>query len=761
MAIRNVIVQCLDESETRLAEEILSRTGNPVSTSQAGVYVRGFGDDAEIELLQAEGLLVEQLPPEPSLGWLEPTGEEEPARDLLSAAARDSGEPLSPLAQAAAAAPRYYLVQLKGPIRGEWKKQLEEIGADLSQYVPDFAFKTPLTAEQREKVELLPFVSRVVSARRDRPSGPRLLGAEEPSFGLGFGEEPAPQVEWEVWCDDPEALPELAQLMTADERITVLAVGTRKIRFSCAEDSPVVAELDDLPQVDQVDRAPKYELLNEFARAAIGVDQESQPPLSLPWDGTGVLVGVADSGVDKSHPDLTHRVETVIQSMPGEPEDSDGHGTHVCGTIAGDGTASEKKIRGIAPGAKLFVQNLFDAQGNFKVPDELGQEIFQKAYDAGVRIHNNSWGHLTQGRYVLGSYEVDKFVYEHPDFFVLFAAGNDGVQTPSAPPDPLGQISLLSLRSPAAAKNALAVGACCSSRKEGGPYAGKPWSEYKSGKFHTPVVANEPICGDLGCLAAFSSRGPSHDERVKPELVAPGTEILSTRSSMGQRSTPFDPFEGQYTYLSGTSMATPVVTGAAAIVRQYYVAERGHKPSAALMRATLINGTVWIDRDTILLPDVGQPNYHQGYGRLDLRQILPVPGDGSGLRLLFEDVGRKDEGALNKSSNKKGKWVRTVQVDSGLPLRVTLAWTDRPNPGLQQDLDLMILAPGGQRLVGNPTLKRPSFQANDRRNNVEQIVVENPEPGPYRIHVLAYNTPFEDQGFSLVVTGKLTSDLLP
>ncbi len=97
----------------------------------------------------------------------------------------------------------------------------------------------------------------------------------------------------------------------------------------------------------------------------------------------------------------------------------------------------------------------------------------------------------------------------------------------------------------------------------------------------------------------------------------------------------------------------------------------------------------------------------------------------------------------------------------GLPLRLTLAWTDRPTKALQQDLDLIVTKPDGKKIVGNHFLKRLSAFPTDHRNNVEQVIIDAPDAGTYTIYVLAYNTPFEDQGFSLVLTGKLTSAFLP
>lgn len=246
--------------------------------------------------------------------------------------------------------------------------------------------------------------------------------------------------------------------------------------------------------------------------------------------------------------------------------------------------------------------------------------------------------------------------------------------------------------------------------------------------------------------------------RVDP---GPGTVVLSARSGGSFPRYPFAGFDGRYTFLSGTSMATPAVAGAAAIVRQYYVQERQHPPSAALLKATLVNGAAWMPGELISDPSVGQPNFHQGFGRLDLRRTLPVPGDPGGLKLVFADVDRASDQALKREIEARSFWKRTLQVEAGLPLRVTLAWTDRPDHGLQQSLDLVVVSPSARRLPGNPRLVRAPGQKSDHFNNLQQVVVEEPEPGGYVIQILAYNTLYEAQGFSLVATGKLASDLLP
>jgi serine protease AprX len=766
MALRNLVVQCLSAEEQSAAAEILRRHG-PVTTS--GMYVRGFGEQADVDALEAKGLLVEQLPATPELSWLDPATQNEQAAGALLAAAADEPERSSPIQEAAGGANPVYIVQLKGPMRDDWKRALDDLDVRLGPHVPDFAYKVELTDEQRSLVEDLSFVVRVVEYSATHTLR-RLTAVQELQRPLGeetirAASTPAPEatayaaqagelVTYEVRCHDPASIPVVAAAVEEDPRTCQVVVGRRRIRFMCTPGSPVVGELANLPQVSSVDLFQFPELANIFVRKAIGID----PPeaAALPWDGTGVIVAVADSGVDAEHPDLQQRIKKVIERVPPEaPGDPNGHGTHVCGTIAGDGTASSGQILGVAPGAQLIVQGLRDRDGLLSgLPINLGT-LFEEAYAEGARIHTNSWGVLAGGLYTLDAYEVDEFIYTHPDCLVIFAAGNRGAQPPEL--DDLGRIGFNSLQSPASAKNVLTVGACCSPRHDG-PFQGKTWRQYPNGP-QKPKVADEPICGDPTYVAAFSSRGPTDDERVKPDLLAPGSVVLSTRSQACDPRYPYAQ-DRRYHFLTGTSMAAPAVAGAAAIVRQYYLQERRHQPSAALLKATLVNGAVWIDRETVV-DAVGQPNFHQGFGRLDLRRTLPVPGDPSRLALGFADVSRDSDEALNKSIAERAAWKRTVHVGAGLPLQVTLAWTERPDHGLQQDLDLVVLTPSGKRLPGNPSLARGPWAKTDHRNNLEQVIVDDPEPGEYRLQVLAYNTLYEDQGFSLVVAGRLMSDLLP
>jgi serine protease AprX len=775
-------VLCLSDDDRQTALARLRPKGN---VQQSGSYVFGLADSDDVKALEAAGLIVEQLPAKESLAWLDPKATPAAATTMTAAAAPTVAPLMKKLAESSADS---YVIQLKGPLQPEWKAALEKAGLPVGRWVLGNGMKLKLTTAQRQAVEAMPFVERVVpfstelSLRRlyDPKSGrrrkvapdtpakrarPRTTGHVVAAPNIDEPATPAPALYmFDIKCHDRSQLPEVGEALRADARIKRLEQGRVRIRIWVeSSDSPatgaLLASIGVLPQVSVVEpyEYPKAE--NSIARSTIGIVEASGQP-TLPWDGTGQVVAVADTGVDEAHPDLKNRLLKVIERVPiEEVGDPIGHGTHVCGSICGDGTASGGKVLGIAPGAKLIVQVLTNgADRAFTgLPLNLG-ELFQQAYDLGARIHNNSWGADSEGLFTIDADEVDEFIHTHPDCLVLISAGNSGRQDdPAESHDPLARMALMTLTSPGTAKNALTVGACCSERTDG-PYQGKHWNEF-DGARPAPTfapVSDEPITGDVGVVAAFSGRGPTDADQVKPDLLAPGTAILSTRSAASDPAHPFDDFGDRYCFNSGTSMASPVVAGAAAIVRQYFVDHRKHaKPSAALLKATLINGTVWSERKTVQDAETGMPNYHQGYGRLDLSRTVPAPDRTDGFALAFVDLGLDAPESLNKFTDGRDQWRKTLTVQAGLPLSLTLVWTDYPGHGLQHNLNLLVITPDGRRVFGNPNLLRPSFAKGDRSNNVEMIRFDAPNTGVYVVHVLAYNTPYGDQGFSLVATGRL------
>jgi hypothetical protein len=231
-------------------------------------------------------------------------------------------------------------------------------------------------------------------------------------------------------------------------------------------------------------------------------------------------------------------------------------------------------------------------------------------------------------------------------------------------------------------------------------------------------------------------------------------------------------------------MAAPVVSGCAAVVRQYLREERKlETPSAALLKAILIASARRIrprDLPEKLRDEIGFPDYDQGFGRVDLTNVLPHDGAPAKRRLEYDDV-RGDSSRALASRSAPGTLAasnayRLTVVDGAKePLRVVLTWSDWPSDGVQNNLHLKVTAPGGAPVYGNPEhfaaqrealseLQRTlpdgtQVPALDKRNNVEQIVLGQPAAGEWTVEVLAENTPKPPQGYALCVVGEVDAGL--
>lgn len=266
-------------------------------------------------------------------------------------------------------------------------------------------------------------------------------------------------------------------------------------------------------------------------------------------------------------------------------------------------------------------------------------------------------------------------------------------------------------------------------------------------------IASDTLSNDENGIAAFSSRGPTEDGRIKPDVVAPGTNIVSARSHHPEASDLWGAFDEEYVYAGGTSMATPLVSGSAALVREYLMkVKRVERPSAALVKAILLNGA----KD--LYPGqygagIGQeipthrPNEVEGWGRVDVASATRI---GHPEELWFRDESR----GLETGSTARFE-IEVVLTDQ--PLRVTLAYSDFPASvtaakALVNDLDLVLLSPSGLKFYPN------GGSIPDRLNNVETIDVPQVESGTYVVEISAHQVAIGwRQPYAVVVTGGVKS----
>ena len=473
------------------------------------------------------------------------------------------------------------------------------------------------------------------------------------------------------------------------------------------------------PSMMWIGPEPVHTVLNDVARTNMEVAPVANG-FTTSLNGSGIIVAVADSGLDADHGDFGSRVlsSTDVVGDGSTADAHSGHGTHVSCTVLGDG--SRGGYAGIAPQAELIFQAMEnDQSGQFLSPSL--NYILNQAYNAGARIHTNSWGSSQasdQGKYTSSSEDVDdrsntydRYYNGQEGLLVLFAAGNDGPGT--------GTVG-----SPSTAKNTLTVGN------------------------HQNRYGNAP-----DVMMSGSSRGPTDDGRIKPDVVAPGGYVRSCRAQEAQDIAGATWSSQYYLEYTGTSMATPNAAGAAALVREYLleVAQRP-APQGALIKALLILGAEDIGTRNI-------PNDDEGWGRINLRDTL-APSGGRGIWV-------DDRSVLSRTGNSKTYVFNVTYANS--PFKVVLAWSDErgnrfSTSQLVNDLDLEVIAPDNTTYLGNVFSNGRSIQAGspDTVNNVEVVLIDAAQKGIWEVRVKDGNHGgSKAQPYAIAVSGQGVNDLRP
>ena len=528
------------------------------------------------------------------------------------------------------------------------------------------------------------------------------------------------------------------------------------------------------------------------------------------FDASGFIVDVADSGIDNGTSTPGHfglyrdgdpggssrvaynRIEGKINPR-GTLAGCDGHGTLNTHIIANfdnytgfqhqDSEGYSYGV-GVCPFVKVGSSVIFDnsdpTNGDYTNPNF--NTMASDAYDSGARVSNNSWGSDVNGDYDFESQTYDRLVRDaqagvdgNQEMMFVFAAGNAG---------PCTAKKFRGIDSPGSAKNVITVGASANVRSLSILNGGNTTNGFDACGEPDLVATN---ADDISCS---SSRGPCSDGRMKPDLVAPGVHItggvpqnfpapspagtgsaLECFNALGVCALPgsgtitntnnFFPLNQEfYTVSSGTSHATPVVAGACALVRQYFINNSLAAPSPAMTKAFLMNSARYLtgsDADD----DLWSPN--QGMGEVNLGLAFDgvprflrdqVPGDkftGTGQRLGF------------------GGQI----VDGTRPFRVTLAWTDAPGnttgAAYNNNLDLVVSI-GGKTYKGNVFKGQYSTTGGvaDAKNNVENVFLPAGVTGDFSVYITAANinsdgvpneAPALDQDFALVIYNGTATNL--
>ena len=629
---------------------------------------------------------------------------------------------------------RHILVKL-GEIPNDVKRtELKRLGLDLLKYVGDKTYFATIHSE-RVNIQELVFESALTDARsirRYQRTAPSLLLQNIPDWTIAGttadgGVIAATNI---LFQPDVELEAKAAEIALLYDAVIVDMLHTLN---GCVMEIPT-RHLEALGEDDEVlwiePPLPQLGANNDGARALAECNLAQAPPYDL--DGSGINVMMYDIGrVRGAHVDLAGRVTNKLSGTISD------HSTHVAGTIGGTGTVSEGLYAGMAPNVRIFAYW-------YELPNPLPELLYYQnpaniewAYDDAINnasvddiadIANNSVGSNValngldceiEGNYGVTSALIDSIVRGGLGipFRVVWSAGNERMG-PENVPGACGT-DYYTVPPPAGNKNAITVGA---------------------------------VYSDDDAMTTFSSWGPTDDGRIKPDVVAPGSENSppegETCPALGSPIS-IDPGCGicsctgpnaqGYGVMRGTSMATPVVTGGLTLLLQDFQA---HFPDRSLPRNSTLKAFL-----AQTAADGGNPgpDYQFGFGSVRIRRAI--------------DFMRLDQ-FLERQVDQGESYVVYFVVESGdEEIELTLAWDDSPSApnivnNLVNDLDLRLFDPSGGRHYpwtlnpDDPAANAVRTQA-DHINNIEQVWIDNPMVGMWRAEVVGYSIPEGPQPFSL------------
>ena len=622
--------------------------------------------------------------------------------------------------------PGSYIVQTRGPVSDEIRANLREVDASVISYIPNNAYLVKMSAESARKL----------AGRR----GVRALLPFEPYYKL---DTPLLALAVEQKLMPEETLLRLT-LLPGDKDPALEQIKRLNAELIFEEQSPFgpqvvirprsdsLSGLARLSTVQGIEIARERKMANDRARVRVGVSTNGTVPANyLELTGRDMVVNINDTGVDATHPDFEGRVSSADPRLL---TDIIGHGTHVAGIIAGNGSQSgtvvltpegsetNANFRGMAPEARLFAQATEFTPGvSIPVTDtyltRTAARTNSSAFGRGnaTLISNNSWFYGGATDYDSAAARFDAATRDalpgetgsQPILFV-FTSSNSGDGTD----DGLNG-NPNTIPSPGSAKNVITVGASENLRNVTNIVVVTNTDPLLS-VTNTPFL---PQTDSLDQVAPFSGRGnvgigtEGQFGRFKPDILAPGSFTISTRSKDWRldRQVDFDEPDTRviealneglgpsYRYESGTSMAAPVVSGILALMQEFFESrlplDLRRTNSPALMKALLINGARSLGNRYDL--QVENSINLQGWGIVNMTNSLPAmlatqPESEWPIWLLDQDP----ENAVATGQTKS--WDVNLSTNAQqLGFRVSLVWTDPPgNPNaaikLVNDLDLVV-----------------------------------------------------------------------
>ena len=511
------------------------------------------------------------------------------------------------------------------------------------------------------------------------------------------------------------------------------------IEFSQKHNVPIRQEFKDgrVIEVQEIKNGIPlyYSTNNEDAAISTRTDYLWTPPFEVTGEGYTNL-GEWDGGaVRGTHDELAGRVTQVD-----EASSLSSHATHVAGTLIASGQNSSAK--GMAHKGTLLA---YDWNND-------GSEMATAAA-SGLEVSNHSYGYITgwygsshwlgdisiaqNEAYSFGFYgsparSWDQIAYNAPNYLIVKSAGNDrndnapspgtahshnfsGSFTDTHNSDGFDNGGYDTISGAGIAKNVLTVGAVNDVSNFGNP-------------------------NNID-MTTFSGWGPADDGRIKPDIVGNGVNLNSSVASSNSA----------YSNYSGTSMASPNVTGTLALLQQYYKSKHGNTPMLAATLKALVLHTADEAGDAI------GPDYAYGWGLLNAKKAAEMIKEDETTNLIDE---------LTLSNNTP--YIRNIVLGADIPsLKVTIVWTDPAGtpvaPALDpsdkmlvHDLDLKITKDGTTYYPWKLDPANPSNAATQNSknsvDNVEQVFILNPTAGTYKIEVGHSGTLTSDQNFSIVIS---------